>query len=451
MTRGSLGWPGVVRLGLVQAALGAVVVLATSTMNRVMVVELALPAIIPGALVALHYAVQVLRPRLGYGSDVGGRRSPWIVGGVATLSVGGVAAAAATALMEVDPLAGIALAVLAYGLIGIGVGAAGTALLVLLAKRVEPARRAAAATVVWVMMIAGFGITAGVAGRFLDPFSAGRLIAVTAVVAAVALLMTVLAVWRLEGPIAPAAPESPARPPVAQPSFRAALGQVWAEPQARSFAIFVFVSMLAYSAQELVLEPFAGAVFRLSPGESTGLTGVQHGGALVGMLLMAFAGSAFAGRRIGSLRTWTIGGCIASAVMLAGLALAGFVGPAWPLRGSIFVLGIANGAFAVAAIGSMMGLVNAGRESREGVRMGLWGGAQALAFALGGLVATLASDAARHLLGSPATAYAAVFAGEAILFLVAAVQAARVFRPAGGRDARAAAGRLPPDVATARQ
>ncbi len=43
-----LGWLGIVRLGLVQACIGAVVVLATSTLNRVMVVELALPAIVPG-------------------------------------------------------------------------------------------------------------------------------------------------------------------------------------------------------------------------------------------------------------------------------------------------------------------------------------------------------------------------------------------------------------------
>ena len=60
-----LGWLGIVRLGLVQTALGAIVVLTTSTLNRVMVVELALPAILPGALVAMHYAVQILRPRLG--------------------------------------------------------------------------------------------------------------------------------------------------------------------------------------------------------------------------------------------------------------------------------------------------------------------------------------------------------------------------------------------------
>ena len=84
-----LGWFGILRLGFVQACLGACVVLATSTINRVMVVELALPAIIPGALVGLHYAIQALRPRWGYGSDAGGRLTPWIVGGMALLATGG--------------------------------------------------------------------------------------------------------------------------------------------------------------------------------------------------------------------------------------------------------------------------------------------------------------------------------------------------------------------------
>ena len=140
-----LGWLGIARLGLVQAALGAVVVLAASTLNRVMVVEWSLPAVVPGLLVALHYAAQVLRPRMGYGSDIGRRRTPWIVGGMAALALGGIAAAAATAWMATRPVAGIACAVLAYALIGVGVGAAGTSLLVLLAQRVAPARRAAAA------------------------------------------------------------------------------------------------------------------------------------------------------------------------------------------------------------------------------------------------------------------------------------------------------------------
>jgi len=76
--------------------------------------------------------------------------------------------------MTTQPPFGIVLAVLAFCLIGAGVGAAGTSLLVLLAKRTDDNRRAAAATIVWVMMIAGFIVTTGVAGQMLDPFSPPR-------------------------------------------------------------------------------------------------------------------------------------------------------------------------------------------------------------------------------------------------------------------------------------
>ncbi|MGA2127773.1 MAG: PucC family protein, partial [Xanthobacteraceae bacterium] len=199
MTARPLGWIQIARLGLVQTALGAIVVLTTSTLNRVMVVELALPAVLPGLLVALHYGLQLLRPRLGHGSDVGGRRTPWIVGGMATLALGGLGAAVATAWMATNPAAGIAMAIAAFTLIGIGVGASGTNLLVLLAKRVHAGRRAAAATLVWVMMMAGFVITASVAGHLLDPFSPIRLVGVAAVVSGVALVVTLLAVWNIEG------------------------------------------------------------------------------------------------------------------------------------------------------------------------------------------------------------------------------------------------------------
>lgn len=422
MTVGApLSWIGIVRLGLVQTALGAIVVLTTSTLNRVMVVELALPAILPGVLVALHYLVQVVRPRLGHGSDGGARRTPWIVGGMAVLASGGIGAAVATAWMASDPIAGIALAVISFCAIGIGVGSAGTALLVLLAKRVAEPRRAAAATIVWMMMIAGFAVTATVAGHLLDPFSPGRLIAVTTGVSFIAFAVAVGALWNVEGDGAGVIPAvERTRPP-----FREALRQVWAEPQARRFTIFVFVSMLAYSAQDLILEPFAGSVFGMTPGESTRLSGVQHGGVLAGMVLVALAGSVGRGR-FGTLRAWTIGGCVASGTALAGLVGAAFAGPGWPLRESVFLLGVANGAFAVAAIGSMMELAGTGRAAREGVRMGMWGAAQAVAFGLGDLVGTAASDVARHLIGSPAHAYALVFAAEALLFVFAGWLAAKV-------------------------
>ncbi|MQY52769.1 BCD family MFS transporter [Rhodocyclus tenuis] len=409
-----IGWFGILRLGLVQTALGAIIVLTTSTLNRVMVVELALPAMIPGALVGIHHVVQLLRPRLGYGSDMGGRRTPWIIGGMAVLALGGFTAAAATALMETQQGLGILLAALAFTAIGLGAGAAGTSLLVLLAKRVEEKRRGAAATAAWVMMIVGFIITAAVAGKLLDPFSLDRLVAVSGGVSLIAFCVAVAAVWGVEGTTPALADDTPKLP------FRQALAQVWAEPVARRFTIFVFISMLSYSLQDLILEPFAGAIFGMTPGESTTLASVQHGGVLLGMLLVGFLSV-----RIGTLRQWTIGGCFASSIALLALALGGVVGESWPLRANVFFLGAANGAFAVSAIGSMMSLAGAGRASREGVRMGLWGAAQAIAFAVGGFLGTVASDAARAVLDSQIHAYAVVFAGEALLFIYSARLAAQ--------------------------
>lgn len=424
-----LGWFGIVRLGLVQAAIGAIVVITTSILNRVQVVELALPALLPGVLVAIHYFVQVLRPRLGYGSDIGGRRTPWIIGGIALLGAGAVGATLATTLMPTDLALGIALCVVAFVAVGLGVGACGTALLVLISTSVAPTRLAAAATVTWVMMIAGFIVTTVIVGEMLEPFSLDRLVEVTAVVAAGAFLLTCVAVWGVERPRGAAADAqaaaSRAAPP---PDFWTALREVWQEPHSRRLASFVFMSMLAYSAQDLVLEPFAGTVFGLSPADSTRLSGLQSGGVLIGMIVVAVICTAGAATRLGSLRAWTIGGCVGSAAMLVMLAIGGLVGQGWPLRATVFMLGLANGAFAVAAIGSMMGLVGRGRESREGTRMGLWGAAQAVAFGLGGILATGAVDLAKAASGSAPLAYGAVFVTEAVLFVLATLYAVRLSR-----------------------
>ncbi len=441
-------WLRIVRLGLVQAALGSVVVVVTSTLNRVMVVEYALPAVLPGALVALHYAVQMIRPRFGHGSDVGARRTPWIIGGMALLAVGGVLCAAATVLMSVAPALGILLAILAYSLVGLGVGAAGTSLLVLLAAQVDARQRAAAATIMWVLMVAGFAVTAGTTGHFLDPFSAERLLIVTACVALAAFLVAVLAVWRVEVPAVPRAPVAAGAPaavgaleaaglpvaagsleaarprPAASVPFRRALAEVWAEPQSRRFTLFVFVSMVAYSAQELILEPFVGLIFNYSIGQSARLSGLQHGAVFAGMVSVGILCSGR--RRFGSLRAWTVGGCVASALALLSLGLADRVGPGWPLQASVFALGVANGIFAVAAIGSMMELGGVGHPGRTGVRMGLWGAAQAVGFACGGLFGTSIVDVARYATGSAGLAFGFVFSAEAALFLIAAGFAARV-------------------------
>lgn len=421
----SFGWLGIIRLGLVQTSLGAIVILMTSTLNRVMAVELGLAAAIPGLLVGWHYAVQMSRPRWGYGADAGGRRAPWILGGMAVLAFGAVSAAFAASLIPSSFWAGLGLSVLAYGLIGAGVGAAGTNLLALLAIRTEPSRKAAAAAIVWIMMIMGFVLTAGIGGGFLKPFSFDRLILVTSVVSAIALVVTFLSLRGLE----PASGQQATAAPSANggPAFRAALSETWADPQARRFTVFVFVSMLAYSAQDLILEPFAGLVHGYDAGSSTQLAGVQNMGTLFGMIITAVAGTLIGKSRAGFMRDWTVGGCIASAAALLALGLGTqTMGADWPLLPNVIALGVANGAFAVAAIGSMMTLASAGPKQREGTRMGVWGAAQALAFGLGGFLGAAAVDMARVLMDAPAPAFALVFAVEGLTFLLAAALALRV-------------------------
>ena len=433
-----LGWLGIIRLGLVQAALGSVVVLVTSTLNRVMVVEYALPAVLPGALVALHYAVQMIRPRFGYGSDRGGRCTPWIIGGMAVLSSGGVLCALAAVAMSQRFIPGLALALVAYAMVGTGVGAAGTSLLMLLARRVEERRRAAAATIMWVLMIVGFAVTSTTVGHFLDPFSPDRLLRVIGVAAACAFALAAVALWRVER--TPGRASTASTGPAQHLSFGAALRRAWADPKARAFTLFVFTSMLAYSAQELLLEPFAGIVYGYTLGESARLSGLWHSSVLIGLVAVGIACSG--SRRFGTLRGWMISGCLASALGLLGLTCADVWGPHGPLRISVIGLGLSNGVFAVAAIGSMMELAHRGEAGTAGVRMGLWGAAQAVGFALGGVMGTLIVDSTRYVLGSAVAAFAVVFTLEAALFLAAAVVAAQL-------DSRARRSALPEATAEA--
>ncbi|RVT81968.1 MFS transporter [Rhodobacteraceae bacterium CCMM004] len=410
----TLSWVAIVRLGLVQMCLGAIVVLTTSTLNRLMVVELALPAVLPGLLVALHYGIQITRPSWGFLSDTGGRRTLWIVGGMVALALGGFGAALGVVVMETSFTAGLALSVAAYALIGLGVGASGTSLLALLATATAPHRRAAAATITWLMMIFGIAMTAGVVGSLLDPYTPALLLRIVAVVVTGAVILTTLAVWGIERRVIARAQPDPM-------PFREGLAEVWGEPRARHFTVFVFLAMTAYFMQELILEPYAGLVFGFTPGQSTSLSGAQNGGVFVGMLIVGIAAT---GLRLGSLRAWVVAGCIGSAAALLLIAALGQAGLGL-LVPAVVLLGLFNGMFAVAAIGAMMALAGEGRSDREGTRMGLWGAAQAIAAGFGGLVGAGAVDVLRTLTDTPA-AFGMVFAAEAALFVAAALMAAQV-------------------------
>ncbi len=425
MDRKSLSWLSIFRLGLVQLCLGGLVVITTSTLNRLMVVELALPALLPGLLVGLHYAIQITRPNWGYKSDTGGNRTRFIIAGMAALALGAFLAALGMVVMAGSFVAGLAISVLAYALIGVGVGASGTSLLALLATSTAPHRRAAAATITWLMMIFGIALTATIVGKMIEPYAPLRLLQVVASVALIAVALTTAAIWGIEARVGGAV-----RPETAPMPYFAGMRQIWAEPRARAFTLFIFVSMVAYFMQELILEPYAGFVFGLTPGQTTQLSGAQNGGVFVGMLLVGIAAT---GLRIGSLRAWVMAGCAGSAAALVVLALAAHAPwGATALTPAVIGLGLFNGMFAVSAIGAMMALAGEGRSEREGTRMGLWGASQAIAAGAGGLFGAAAADAARALMPTP-SAFGAVFIFEAGLFVLATFMAARTVSNARAR------------------
>ncbi|WP_420393310.1 PucC family protein [Acuticoccus sp.] len=415
-------WRTIARLALVQAAIASVTVLPISTIPRLMVEELALLAVVPGVLVAIFYAAQGARLRFGYGSDVTPRRTPWILGGLALLGASGVVAALAVWLTSANPVLGLLLAGLAYAGLGLGVGAAGTTLFALLATTVSPERLAPAATGVFVTMIAGLVVTAKLAGAALEPFTFARLVTTAAVVAALALVVGAVALAGVEGQGRP----SPQRPAI---RFWTAVAEVWAQADVRRFALFILVSMLAYNMQELVMEPFSAAVFGLSPGQSTRLSGDHHAGVLAGLVLVGIAGRMLRGRP-GVLVGLTMAGCFASAAALGLLALAAFNAPDWPLQPTVLAFGLANGVFAGAAIASMFSLAKLGASGREGTRIGLWGAAQAIGFGVGMFFGAALLDALRAFGDDPA-AFAGVFLTEAALFALAALVAMRAHRSLG--------------------
>lgn len=402
----TLSWGGIARLCLCNMAIGGLAALPVNLFNRLMTVELAWPAILPGLLVALHYGVQMTRPYWGHRSDTKGGRTPFILGGIAVVGAGLVGVAYGIAYVE-NGTAALALWIVSYAAIGLGIGAAGTSFLALLATAADDARKGAAATIAWLMLIFGAIVASIGTGIALEPYSGDRLIAVVPVVALLALLLAAVATWGMEAKLGVVAAPS-------EPDLSGALRATWADPAARAFTGFVFLSILAFYLSELVLEPFAGHVHGLPPEDSTKLSGAKDGAALLGML----AAGALSTFRIGSLRAWAVIGCIISAAGLIGL------GMGLALIPFTVVLGLGNGLFVIGAIGSMMRLAAADKGT-AGTRMGVFGAAQAIAAGLAGLIATGILDIARLSLPMEA-AYATVFGLEAILFLAAALVAGRL-------------------------
>ena len=427
-----MNWFSIFRLGLVQLCIGSSVVIPLSTLNRLMKVELALPATIAGFLIALHYAVQLTRVNWGHLSDKSQNRSRWIVLGMLFLGIGGILASASIPLIENRFSYGIILALLSYSLIGFGVGAAGTPLLALLATYSSKSQKGFAASITFLMMILGLAITGITVGTILDPYSHQKLLKITSSLAIITIIISFLSLRNLERSLQNSSHALTPNTINSDVPILEGIKKVWMEREARLFTIFIFISMGAFSMQDPILEPFAGEVFGFTVGESTKLDGFHKIGTLIGIILIVLSLSKFRigfgslsivkNERLGSEKLWLITGCLFSALSLFIISLLAltFTEPNL-LNSVVFIFGISNGVFTAGVLGTMLHLASRGSgDNKEGTRMGIWGAAQAYATMIAVFFSTLLVDILGLIMTSLPSVYGIVFLTAASFFIASA-------------------------------
>ena len=427
-----MNWFSILRLGLIQLCIGSSVVIPLSTLNRLMKVELALPATIAGFLIALHYAVQLTRVNWGYLSDKTQNRSQWIIFGMLILGIGGVLASASIPLIESNFAYGIMLALFSYTLIGFGVGAAGTPLLALLASYSSKSQKGFAASITFLMMILGLAITGITAGIILDPYSHQKLIKITTSLAIITNILSYLSLKNLEKTLQNNKDARTRNAINYNEPFLEGIKKVWMERDARLFTIFIFISMGAFSMQDPILEPFAGEVFGFAVGESTKLDGFHKIGTLIGIILIILCLSKFRigfaslsivkNERLGSEKFWLITGCLFSAFSLFMISLLGLTyRDPGILNSVVFLFGISNGVFTAGILGTMLHLASRGSgDNNTGTRMGIWGAAQAYATMIAVFFSTVLVDMLGLMMNSLPNVYGIVFLTAASFFIAAA-------------------------------
>ncbi|MBN1963221.1 MAG: BCD family MFS transporter [Anaerolineae bacterium] len=400
--------------------LGLLGVLVSGTLNRVMIVELAMPASLVGLFFAVPFLLSPLRMWLGYRSDgwpiFGLRREPYIVLGAA---LGGLGVVGATLLaLSTDDLGLLVVLALLLAFIAYGVGKnlASNTFEALLADKFEGHARARAVTLFKIPMFLGIIGGSIMLGRALDPFTVGRFTSIVLGVAALMAILAGFAVMRQEprGQSVQAA-EMQAR----RESFREVFGRfLWRDPQARLFFIFVMLTLTGTQAQDVLLEPYGALALNMTVAQTTRLNSIWGTGVI---LTMALAGGWLI-QRAGYRRILQVG-LLLNIGVFAGIILSGVVGSAGMFQGFVFLLGVGTG---FAAAGAFAAVVDFTTFTRAGFLMGVWGVAEQFGTAIGNLFGGVIVDGIRTVTGNPLAAYGTVFALEGALLIGALVLLSRI-------------------------
>ena len=419
--------PQLLRMSLFQISVGMAAVMLLGTLNRVMIVELSVPAAIVAAMIAIPVLVAPFRALLGFKSDnyrsaIGWKRVPylwfgtlWQFGGLAIMPMALLVLAGDTAIAASE--LGQVAAALAFLLTGLGMHMTQTAGLALAADRASDETRAKVVSLLYVMYLLGMAFSAIVIGALLRNYTSLLLVQVVQGTAVVTIVLNLIALWKQEK-MAPMTKEERKAP---QPLFIKAWDDFTKETGVLRMIIVVFLGTMAFNMQDVLLEPYGGEILGLSVSSTTLLTALWATGALIGLGLAA---------------RWLSGGIdpfrMASRGILIGIVAFTAVIFAAPLESTVMffagaaMIGLGGGLFAVSTLTAAMTVKVSGLAGR-GLALGAWGAAQAtgagLSIFIGGTLRDLVNHAAGNgvlgeALATPATGYSVVYHTEIGLLFI---------------------------------
>lgn len=414
------------RLALFQVSVGMALVLLVGTLNRVLIVELKVPASLVAVMVAMPLVFAPFRALIGYRSDkhvsaIGWRRVPYIwmgslvqFGGLAIMPFALLVLAGAGQSASAPAWVGQVAAALAFLMVGAGLHITQTVGLALATDLAPVEDQPKVVGLMYVMLLAGMVFSALLFGYLLRDFSPGALIQVIQGAAVFTLVLNVVAVWKQESIAAPRVAVQTDQD-FAQAWIRFTQGD-----NAKRRLIAVGLGTMAFTMEDVLLEPFGGEILHLTVGVTTALTAT--------LALGGLAGFAWASRVLSQgfdpfrMAIWGTFIGIPAFLLVIGSALSGAV---WMFVFGTLLIGFGAGIF---GHGTLTATMNLAPKDQAGLALGAWGAVQAtaagVAVALGGIM----RDLLAHVTNS-VTGYLSVYALEVVLLLITMVAMVPLLRP----------------------
>jgi len=420
------------RLSLFQVTVGMALVLLVGTLNRVMIVELDVPASLVGVMISLPLLFAPFRALIGFKSDIhqsalGWRRVPFIFRGT-MIQFGGLAIMPFALLVlsgggesaRYPIWVGQFGAGVAFLLVGAGLHTVQTIGLALATDLAPSESQPKVVGLMYVMLLVGMIISAVTFGALLANFSPLRLIQVIQGCAIITLVFNTMASWKQEG--RNAARRNPAKQ---QPSFRESWESFAQGGHAVRRLLSVGLGTMGFSMADVLLEPYGGQILHLSVGATTSLTATLAAGGLIGLALA----SRVLSRGADPFRMASYGALTGIPAFILVIAASPADEPFFFAMGTLMV-GFGAGLF---GHGTLTATMNLAPRNQVGLALGAWGASQAvaagLAIAIGGILRDIVATMPLRGEFGPATGYMCVYALEIILLMWTLIAMAPLIRP----------------------